>query len=114
MGDADSAGRRAGKASRFIGGQVARVRRQLEAAHALPSPLARATVSAPQVPAAKSAPNSAGKKRKSRQQPAATATAAPDASGSAPAAPPPKPSFADVMAGRATPEQTMSVLVSKI
>ena len=111
MSDADSAGSRdrASKASRSTGGQVARVRRQLEAAHALPSPPARATVSAPQVPAAKSAPNSAGRKRKSRQQPAATATAAPDASGSAPAAPP-KPSFADVVAGRATPEQTISVL----
>ena len=116
MSDADSAGSRdrASKASRSTGGQVARVRRQLEAAHALPSPPARATVSAPQVPAAKSAPNSAGRKRKSRQQPAATATAAPDTSGSAPAAPPPKPSFADVVAGRATPEQTISVLVSKI
>ena len=66
------------------------------------------------MPAAKSAPKSAGKKRKSKQQPAVTATAAPDASGSAPAAPPPKPSFADVVAGRATPEQTISVLVSKI
>ncbi|KAL0018642.1 hypothetical protein WJX79_001457 [Trebouxia sp. C0005] len=54
MSDPDSAGShgRANKALRSAGGQVARVRRQFEAADALPSP-ARATVSAPQVPAAK-------------------------------------------------------------
>jgi len=94
---------------------VARVRKQFEAANALPSPSARATVSAPQVPAAKSAPKSAGRKRKARQQPAAAAAASPAASGSTQAAPPPaKPSFADVVAGRTTPEQTVSALVSEI
>ncbi|DBA98876.1 TPA: hypothetical protein ACH3X1_014633 [Trebouxia sp. C0004] len=97
MSDADSAGShgRASKAPRSARGQVARVRKQFEAANALPSPSARATVSAPQVPAAKGAPKSAGRKRKaSQQRPAATAAASPDASGSTPAAPPAKPSFA--------------------
>ena len=116
MSDADSAGSRdrASKAPRSAGGQVERVRRQLEAANALPSPPARATASAPQVLAATGDPKSAGSKRKSRQQPAATAAASPDASGSAQAAPPAKPSFADVVAGRTTAEQTISVLISKV
>ncbi|DBA77813.1 TPA: hypothetical protein ACH3X1_009170 [Trebouxia sp. C0004] len=58
MSDADSAGShgRASKARRSAGGHVARVRQQFEAPNALPSPSARATVSAPQVPAAKNAP----------------------------------------------------------
>ena len=117
MSDADSAGShgRARKAPRSAGGQVARVRKQFEAANALPSPSARATVSAPQVPAAKSAPKSAGRKRKaSQQRPAATAAASPDASGSTQAAPPAKPSFADLVAGRTTPEQAVSVLISEV
>ncbi|DBA74374.1 TPA: hypothetical protein ACH3X1_011140 [Trebouxia sp. C0004] len=117
MSDADSAGShgRASKAPRSAGGQVARVRKQFEAADALPSPSARATVSAPQVPAAKSAPKFAGRKRKtSQQRPAATAAASPDASGSTPAAPPAKPSFADVVAGRTKPEQTISVLIGEV
>jgi len=116
MSDADSAGShgRANKAPRSAGGQVARVRKQFEAANALPSP-ARATVSAPQVPAARSAPKSTGRKRKaSQQRPAATAAASPDASGSTQAAPPAKPSFADVVAGRTTPEQAVSVLISEV
>jgi len=117
MSDADSAGShgRANKAPRSAGGQVVRVRKQFEAANALPSPSARATVSAPQVPAAKRAPKSAGRKRKaSQRRPAATAAASPDASGSTPAAPPAKPSFADVVAGRTTPEQTVSVLIGEV
>ncbi|DBA96686.1 TPA: hypothetical protein ACH3X1_015537 [Trebouxia sp. C0004] len=101
------------------GGHVARVRQQFEAANALPSPSARATVSTPQVPAAKNAPKATGRKRKARQQPAATATASPAASGSTLAGPPggpapAKPSFADVVAGRTTPEQTVSALVGEI
>ncbi|KAL0028675.1 hypothetical protein WJX79_009979 [Trebouxia sp. C0005] len=76
MSDADDAGShgRASKVPRSVGGRVARVRQQFEAADALPSPSARATVSAPQVTAAGSAPGSAGKKRKTTQQrPAAKA-----------------------------------------
>ncbi|DBA79956.1 TPA: hypothetical protein ACH3X1_008161 [Trebouxia sp. C0004] len=107
MSDGDSAGShgRAGKARRSAGGRVARVRKQFEAANALPSPSARATVSAPQVPAAGSAPKSAKRKRKaSQQRRAATAAASPDpdASGSTPAAPPAKPpatSWRDVLMG---------------
>ncbi len=91
MSDADSAGShgRAGKALRSAGGRVARVRKQFEADSALPSPSARTTASAPQVPAATGAPKSAGRKRKASQQRlAATAAASPDpdASGSTPAA----------------------------
>ncbi len=72
-------------------------------------------ISAPHVPAAKSAPKSAGRKRKaSQQRPAATAAASPGASGSTQAAPPAKPSFADVVAGRTTPEQAVSVLISEV
>ncbi|DBA92735.1 TPA: hypothetical protein ACH3X1_002939 [Trebouxia sp. C0004] len=57
----------------------------------------------------------AGRKRKaSQQRPAATAAASPDASGSTPAAPPAKPSFADVVAGRTTPEQTISILIGEV
>ncbi|DBA73979.1 TPA: hypothetical protein ACH3X1_010806 [Trebouxia sp. C0004] len=110
--DANSAGShgRASKAPRSAGGHVARVRQHFEAANALPSPSARATVSAPQVPAAKNAPKATGRKRKARQQPAATEAASPAASGSTQAVPPAKPSFADVVAGRTTPEQTVSAL----
>ncbi len=43
-----------------------------------------------------------------------TAAASPDASGSTQAAPPAKPSFADMVAGRTTPEQTVSVLISEV
>ncbi|DBA98965.1 TPA: hypothetical protein ACH3X1_014305 [Trebouxia sp. C0004] len=117
MGDADSAGShdRASKAPRSAEGRVARVRKQFEAANALPSLSARATVSAPQVPAAKNAPKSAGRKRKaSQQRPAATAAASPGASGSTQAAPLAKPSFADVVAGRTTQEQAVSVLISEV
>ncbi|DBA71362.1 TPA: hypothetical protein ACH3X2_011171 [Trebouxia sp. C0005] len=95
MSDADDAGShgRASKVPRSVGGRVARVRQQFEAADALPSPSARATVSAPQVTAAGSAPGSAGKKRKTTQQrPAAKARGL---SGS-------------------TPEQTVAVLVSEV
>ncbi|DBA71861.1 TPA: hypothetical protein ACH3X2_010910 [Trebouxia sp. C0005] len=79
------------------------------------SPSARATVSAPQVTAAGGAPGSAGRKRKTTQQRlAAKAAASQGASGSTQAAPPVKLSFADVVAGRTTPEQTVAVLVSEV
>ncbi|DBB00950.1 TPA: hypothetical protein ACH3X1_000864 [Trebouxia sp. C0004] len=112
MSDADSAGvyGRGSKAPRSAGGQVARVRQQFEAANALSSPSARATVSAPQLPAAKWAPKCAGWRRKARQQPAATAAASAAASGSTQAAHPAKL----VVAGSTTPEQTVSALVSEI
>ncbi len=121
MSDADSAGShsRASKASRSAGGRVAQVRKQFEAASALPSPSARTTVSAPQVPAAKSAPKSAGRKRKARQQRlAATAAVSPDASGSTPAAPPAKPpatSWCDVLMGNSPDDRhTIQALVAEV
>jgi len=121
MSDADSAGShgRATKAPRSAGCRVARVRKQFEAANALPSPSAGATVSAPQVPAAKSAPKSAGRKRKaSQQRPAATAAASPDASGSTPAAPPTKPSatpWRDVLMGNSPDDRhTIQALIAEV
>ncbi len=55
-----------------------------------------------------------GSARASQQRPAATAAASPGASGSTQAAPPAKPSFADVVAGRTTPEQAVLVLISEV
>ncbi|KAL0021237.1 hypothetical protein WJX79_006743 [Trebouxia sp. C0005] len=115
MSDADSAGShsRASKASRSAGGRVAQVRKQFEAASALPSPSAKTTVSAPQVPAAKSALKTAGRKRKASQQRlAATAAVSPDASGCTPAAPPAKPpatSWRDVLMGN-SPDDRHTIL----
>ncbi len=123
MSDADSAGShgRAGKALRSAGGRVARVRKQFEAASALPSPSARTTASAPQVPAATGAPKSAGRKRKASQQRlAATAAASPDpaASGSTPAAPPAKPpatSWRDVLMGNSPDDRhTIQALIAEV
>ena len=121
MSDADSAGShsRASKASRSAGGRVAQVRKQFEAASALPSPSARTTVSAPQVPAAKSALKTAGTKRKASQQRlAATAAVSPDASGSTPAAPPAKPpatSWRDVLMGNSPDDRhTIQALVAEV
>ena len=121
MSDADSAGShsRASKAPRSAGGRVAQVRKQFEAASALPSPSARTTVSAPQVPAAKSALKTAGRKRKASQQRlAATAAVSPDASGSTPAAPPAKPpatSWRDVLMGNSPDDRhTIQALVAEV
>ena len=121
MSNADSAGShsRASKASRSAGGRVAQVRKQFEAASALPSPSARTTVSAPQVPAAKSALKTAGTKRKASQQRlAATAAVSPDASGSTPAAPPAKPpatSWRDVLMGNSPDDRhTIQALVAEV
>ncbi len=121
MSDADSAGShgRASKAYRSAGGRVAQVRKQFEAASALPSPSARTTVSAREVPAAKSAPKTAGRKRKvSQQRLAATAAVSPDASGSTPAAPPTKPpatSWRDVLMGNSPDDRhTIQALVAEV
>ncbi|DBB11199.1 TPA: hypothetical protein ACH3X3_006650 [Trebouxia sp. C0006] len=121
MSDADSAGShsRASKASRSAGGRVAQVWKQFEAASALPSPSARTTVSAPQVPAAKSPLKTAGRKRKASQQRlAATAAVSPDASGSTPAAPPAKPpatSWRDVLMGNSPDDRhTIQALVAEV
>ncbi|DBB18186.1 TPA: hypothetical protein ACH3X3_003159 [Trebouxia sp. C0006] len=121
MSDADSAGShsRASKASRSAGGRVVQVRKQFEAASALPSPSARTTVSAPQAPAAKSALKTAGRKRKASQQRlAATAAVSPDASGSTPAAPPAKPpatSWRDVLMGNSPDDRhTIQALVAEV
>ena len=98
---------------------MAQVRKQFEAASALPSPSARTTVSAPQVPAAKSALKTAGRKRKASQQRlAATAAVSPDASGSTPAAPPAKPpatSWRDVLMGNSPDDRhTIQALVAEV
>ena len=98
---------------------MAQGRKRFEAASALPSPSARTTVSAPQVPAAKSAPKSAGRKRKASQQRlAATAAASPDASGPTPAAPPAKPpatSWRDVLMGNSLDDRhTIQALIAEV
>ncbi|KAA6425964.1 MAG: hypothetical protein FRX49_04339 [Trebouxia sp. A1-2] len=114
MSDADDAGShgRASKVPRSVGGRVARVRQQFEAADALPSPSARATVSAPQLGVLRDLLERSERRR--NNDPQRKPAASQGASGSTQAAPPVKLSFADVVAGRSTPEQTVAVLVSEV
>ena len=105
--DADSPARKAPRAS---GGRVAQVLRQLEARGQAPtSPPARPLRQASQTPAA-ALRQATGRKRKAPLQPAAAA-----ASGAATPSPPPAQlTFADVVAGRTAPAQSVPLLVSEI
>ena len=113
MKDANDAEGRVRKAPRAAGGQVAQVLRKFEAqtepqTRASPSPPARPLRSTSQAPAATAPRQSAGRKRKTTQQPTAPA-AQPGASGSTTPSPPAQPTFADVVAGRTTAAQSYTV-----
>ena len=119
MKDANDAEGRARKAPRAAGGRVAQVLRQFEAQtetqpRASPSPPARPLRSTPQAPAATASRQSAGRKRKTTQQPAAPA-AQPAAVGcTTPSSTPAQLTFADVVAGRTTLAQSVPLLVGHI
>ena len=118
MKDANDAEGRVRKAPRAAGGQVAQVLRQFEAqtepqTRASPSPPARPLRSTSQAPAATAPRQSAGRKRKTTQQPTAPA-AQPGAWGSTTPSPPAQPTFADVVAGRTTAAQSIPLLVGQI
>ena len=115
MKDANDTEGRARKAPRAAGGQVAQVLRQFEGqTQAPPSPPARPLRSASQAPAATAPRQSAGRKRKTIQQPAAPAAQSAAVGSTTPSSPPAQLAFADVVAGRTKTAQSVPLLVAHI
>ena len=114
MQDANDAGSPARKAPRASGGRVAQVLRQLEARDQVsPAPPARPLRSASQTPAATPRQNT-GRKRKAPPRPAAAAASGTASRSSSPSPSPAQLTFADVVAGRTTPAQSVPLLVSEV